>query len=56
MDQECVWLIANYCDIINSHVISRQSKIGANQVAGRIRARLLRLRNRAVVQPNLYNI
>ena len=56
MDEECVWLIGNYCDVVNKHVLSRQSKIGGDQMAGRIRARLTKLRNRAVVQPNLYNI
>ena len=40
LDKECVWLIGNYCDIVNSHVIRLQSKIRGDQMAGRIRARL----------------
>ena len=56
MDKECVWLIGNFCDVVNSSVIGRQSKLGADQLAGRIRARLARIRGRAVVQPSLYNI
>ena len=56
MDRECVWLIGNFCDIVNNSVRGRQCKIGADQLAGRIRARLTKLRERAVVQPNLYNI
>ena len=56
MDKECVWLIGNFCDVVNSSVIGRQSKLGADQLAGRIRARLARICGRAVVQPSLYNI
>ena len=56
MDQECVWLLGNYCETVTSLVIGRWSKLGADKVAGKIRSRLDRLRNRAVVQPSLYNI
>ena len=56
MDKECVWLIGNYCDIVNNSVTGRRCKLGSDKLAGRLRARLTRLRNRAVVQPQLYNI
>ena len=56
MDKECVWLLGNYCDIVNSSVLCRQSKLGADQVAGRIRSRLTSIRNRAVVIPQIFNI
>ena len=56
MDKEVVWLIGNYCDIVKKTVIMKKRRLGANQVAGMIRARLLSLRGRAVVQPLIYNI
>ena len=56
MDKECVWLLGNYCEIVNSCVLSRWSKLEADHVAGKIRSRLNKLCHRAVVQPSLYNI
>ena len=56
MDRECVWLIGNFCDLVNISVRGGQCKLGADQLAGRIRARLTKLRERAVVQQNLYHI
>ena len=56
MDQECTWLLGNYCSIVVKTVTGRKRKLGAKTLAGKLRGRLHRLRGRAVVQPQLYNI
>ena len=56
MDQECVWLVGNYCEIVTKIVIRKKQKLSADKLAGRLRGRLQTLRSRAVIQPNLYNI
>ena len=56
MDKECVWLLGNYCDLVSKEVIAKKKKLGADQLAGRLRTRIQDLKSRAVVQPNLYNI
>ena len=56
MDKECVWLLGNYCDLVSKEVIGKKKKLGADQLAGRLRTRIQDLKSRAVVQPNLYNI
>ena len=56
MDKECVWLVGNYCKIVCKTVIGKKRRLGADKLAGKIRARLQTLRSRAVVQPCLYNI
>ena len=56
LDSECVWLLGNYCEIVTSTVIGKKRKLGAVQLAGRLRTRLQSIRGRAVVQPVLYNI
>ena len=56
MDQECTWLLGNYCSLVVNTVTGRRRKMGAEVLAGRMRGRLQRLRGRAVVQPQLYNI
>ena len=56
MDQECSWLLANYCSIVVSTVTGRKSKLGVQVLAGKLRTRLQRLQGRAVIQPQLFNI
>jgi hypothetical protein len=56
MDKECVWLLGNFCEIVASTVIGKKRRLGADQLAGRLRTRLQMMRGRAVVQPALYNI
>ena len=56
MDKELVWLIGNYCDIVKKVSLEKKRKLGAGQVAGIVRTRLLTLRQRAVVQPLIFNI
>ena len=56
MDKEVVWLIGNYCDIVQKICIVKKRKLSAQQAAGLIRSRLLVLRNRAVVQPEIFNV
>ena len=56
MDKEVLWLIGNYCDIVKKIVIVKRRRLGASQVAGMVRARLLNLAQRAVVQPLIFNI
>ena len=56
MDKECVWLLGSYCQIVCKTVIGKKRKLGADQLAGTLRARLETMRGRAVVQPNLVRI
>ena len=56
MDQEVTWLLGNYCNIVVNTVTGRKKKLGAEVLAGRLRGRLQKLRGRAVVQPQLYNL
>ena len=56
MDKEVVWLIGNYCDIVQKICIVKKRKLSAQQAAGLMRSRLLVLRNRAVVQPKIFNV
>ena len=56
MDKELVWLIGNYCDIVKKVSLEKKRKLGVRQVAGVLRGRLLTLKQRAVVQPMIYNI
>ena len=56
MDKEAVWLIGNYCDIVKKISIEKKRRLEAGQVAGIVRARLLALSERAVVQPQLFNV
>ena len=54
LDQECTWLLGNYCRIVASTVTGRKKILGAEGLAGRGRGCLQRLRGRAVVQPQLF--
>ena len=56
LDQECSWLLGNYCSIVASTVTGRKRRLGADILAGKMRGRLQGLRGRAVVQPQLFNI
>ena len=56
LDSECVWLLGNFCEIVLTTVIGKKRKLGAEQLAGRLRTRLQYIRGRAIVQPALYNI
>ena len=56
LDSECVWLLGNFCEIVSTTVIGKKRKLGAEQLAGRLRTRLQYIKERAVVQPALYNI
>ena len=53
LDQKCVWLIENYCEIVNKCVVGKKTKLQPDQLAGRLRSRLLMMKGRAVVQPVL---
>jgi hypothetical protein len=56
LDKESVWLLRNYCEIVARTVTGRRHKLGADQLAGKLRTRLLTLREGAVVQPAIYTI
>ena len=56
MDKELVWLIGNYVEIVKKVTLTKKRRLGAVQVEGVVRTRLLTLRNRAVVQPLIFNI
>ena len=51
MDKEIVWLIGNYCDVVKKVALEKKRKLGVSNVTGIIRARLQRIRERAVIQP-----
>ena len=54
MDKEVVWIIGNYCDIVLKVVIAKKRRLTAEKIAGLMRSRLNLLKNRAVVQPNIF--
>ena len=56
MDKECTWVLGNYCSIVSSSVTGRKRRLGASVLAGRLRRRLQRLRGRALVQPQIFDI
>ena len=56
LDKEVVWLIGNYCGIVKKISIDKKRKLGACKVAGIVKARLSALKERAVVQPSIFNI
>ena len=56
MDKELVWLLGNYCDIVAKIAIVKKRRLTAVKVAGLVKSRLFVLRNRAVIQPELYNL
>ena len=56
MDKEVVWLLGNYCDVVQKVCIVKKRRLSAIQAAGLVRSCLLGLRGRAVVQPNIFNI
>ena len=56
LDQECTWLLGNYCSIVASLITGRKRRLSAEVLAGKIRGRLQGLRGCAVVQPNIFNI
>ena len=56
MDKECTWLLGNYCSIVTSTVTGRKRRLGVEVLAGRLRSRIQRLKGRAVVQPQLYDM
>ena len=56
MDKELVWLLGNYCDIVHKVSIVKKRRLSAVQAAGLVRSRLLVLKNRAVIQPEIFNL
>ena len=56
MDQECTWLLGNFCNLVVSNITGRRRVLRVEVLAGSVRSRLQRLSARAVVQPQLYNV
>jgi hypothetical protein len=56
MDKEIVWMIGNFCDIVLKITIVKKRKLSADQAANLMRSRLQSLKNRAVIQPEIYNL
>ena len=56
MDKEIVWLIGNYCDIVVKQVLGKKRRLTADRVGAIIKSRLLSLRTRAVLVPQIFNI
>ena len=56
MDKEIVWLIGNYCDVVKQVALDKKRKLGVLNLTGIIRTRLQRIRERAVIQPLIFNI
>ena len=55
-DMECVWLIGNYCEIVNSVVVGQNKSLKVDQLRGIIRGRMQGMGSRAVIQPTIVNI
>ena len=56
MDPECVWLIGNYIEVVDSFVVGKNRKLSLDQLKGILRGRLQRISGRAVIQPQIFNI
>ena len=56
VDQECTWLLGRYCTEVKATVLGKKRKLGSVILAGKLRNKLERLRGRAVVQPQIFNI
>ena len=55
-ESECLWLIGNYVDVVDSFVARKNKKLGVDQLRGILRARLQGMSTRAVVRPEIFNI
>ena len=56
LDSECLWLIGNYVEIVESVAITKNKKLRVDQLRGILRGRLQGMASRAVVQPQIFNI
>ena len=56
MDTECVWLLGNYVEIVDTRAVAKNQKLNIDQVKGVLRCRLQGMSDRAVVRPQIYNI
>ena len=56
MDKELVWLLGNYCEIVLKVVIGKKKRLTADRAAIMVKSKLLFLKTRAVVIPNIFNI
>ena len=56
LDKECVWLIGNFCEIVTKTVVGKKIRLQPNQLAGKLRSRLMMMKKRAVVQPVIFNL
>ena len=55
-DKECVWLIGNYVEIVNSQVVLKNRSLKVDQLRGILRGRLQGMASRSVIQPLIHNI
>ena len=44
------------CEIVTKTVVGKKIRLHPNQLAGKLRSRLMMMKKRAVVQPVLFNI
>ena len=56
LDSECLWLIGNYVEIVDSVAVTKNKKLKVDQLRGILRGRLQGMASRAVVRPRLFNI
>ena len=56
LDLECVWLLGNYMEIVDSYVVAKNRILRREQLRGILRTRLLGMSSRAVVWPQILNI
>ena len=56
LDEECTWILGNFCSIVVSSVIGRRRRLKVEVLGGILRGRLQHLRSRAVVQPQIFNL
>lgn len=50
-EAECVWLIGNYVEVVDSTVMSKGKKLTVDHLRGVLRSRLQAMSSRAVLQP-----
>ena len=55
-DKECVWLIGNYVEIVDSVTVGKNKNLKLDHLRGVLRGQLQEMAGRAVVQPLFLNI
>ena len=54
LEVECLWLIGNYVEIVDSIVVAKNKKLKVDELRGVLRGRLQGTSSRAVIRPKIF--